>query len=261
LNIFLKLVFFLILYATTANHVLEYALNPGIRGIPKGFFMDCAGICIMSLVEVGFMFSGSVGTGIVIAKNDDGSWSCPVACGLTGVGFGIVLGAAAKDLIIFMADKASLQTFFSTGLKLAGQTNVTVGVGRDFEGSFGASASGMSSTLSIAYSKGAFISCILEGAVVAPRKACNEKFYGLTGVQPADIIDGKITFPSNKNTLMPNVLDKLGKLAQGLTEVPGGAEKQKVEAAKAEADKASEEINKGDDVVEIDAQAEAAKGK
>jgi lipid-binding SYLF domain-containing protein len=205
------------------------------------------------------MFSGSVGTGIVVAKNDDGFWSSPVACGLTGVGFGIVLGAAAKDLIIFMPDKASLQTFLSTGLKLAGQSNVTVGVGRDYAGAIGASKMGMSSTLSIAYSKGAFISCSLEGAVVAPRKAVNEKFYGLTGVQPADIIDGKVTFPSNKTTLMPDVMDKLGKLAQGLTEVFGEAEKQKVAVAKAAADKAAEEINKGDDVVEVDAQAEAAK--
>jgi lipid-binding SYLF domain-containing protein len=47
-----------------ANHVLQTALNPGIRGIPKGFLVNCAGICILSTVQAGFIFSGAVGSGI-----------------------------------------------------------------------------------------------------------------------------------------------------------------------------------------------------
>jgi hypothetical protein len=73
----------------------------------------------------------------------------------------------------------------------------------------------------------------------------------------SEIIEGKITFPALKQTMMAEVKDKLEKLAMGLSELPGEEEKKKAEAARAEADKAAEAAQ---DVVEVDAQAEAAKG-
>jgi lipid-binding SYLF domain-containing protein len=41
----------------------------------------------------------SVGTGYCLLRNLDGSWSNPVACGVAGVGFGILIGAALKDVV------------------------------------------------------------------------------------------------------------------------------------------------------------------
>jgi lipid-binding SYLF domain-containing protein len=232
-------------------------LNPGIRGIPKGYFMSCAGICILSTVQAGFIFTGSVGTGIFMKHQKDGSWSNPVACGITGVGFGIVIGATMKDVILFMADDASVQTFFSKGVKLGGQSNVTVGVGREFEGGFGGSASGMSTVISIAYTKGAFVGATMEGAIIGPRRGANEAFYGPGMTDAPGIIEGMIAFPSQKQTMMAEVKEKLEKLAMGLSELPGEEEKKKAEAALTEADKAAEAAQ---DVVQVDAQAEAAKG-
>jgi lipid-binding SYLF domain-containing protein len=236
---------------------LQYALNPGIRGIPKGYFMTCAGICILNTVQAGFIFSGSVGTGIFMKHQMDGTWSNPVACGITGVGFGMVIGATMKDVIIFMPDDASVQTFFSKGAKLSAQSNVTVGVGREFEGGFGGSASGMSTVVSIAYTKGAFVGATMEGAIIAPRKGANEAFYGPGMTDASDIIEGTIHFPTNKQTMMAEVKDKLGKLALGVSELPGEEEQKKAAVALAEADKAAEAAQ---DVVQVDAQAEAAKG-
>jgi lipid-binding SYLF domain-containing protein len=206
------------------------------------------------------MFSGSVGTGIFMKRNIDGSWSNPVACGMTGVGFGFVIGASVKDVIIFMADDASVQTFFSRGVKLAAQTNVTVGVGRETEAAFGASGSGLSSVISICYTKGAFAGLSMEGAMVAPRKGANEAFYGPGNNDPAGIIEGTTLFPMHKNTMMEEVKEKLGKLAMGLSEVSGDAEKKKAEAAAAAADEAAESVKTVEDIVEVDAQAEAEKG-
>lgn len=84
-----------------ANHVLEQALRPGIRGLPKNLFEECLGIVMISIVEVGFIFSGNVGTGIVLLKNNDGTFnqSSPCAVGLTGVGFGLLAGASVKDVV------------------------------------------------------------------------------------------------------------------------------------------------------------------
>jgi lipid-binding SYLF domain-containing protein len=247
--------------SSEANHTLSYALDPGLRGIPKGYFMTCAGICIINTVQAGFMFSGSVGTGIFMKRNLDGSWSNPVACGVTGVGFGFLIGANAKEVMIFMPDESSVQTFFSGGLKMGAQSNLTIGVGRELEGGFEASKSGMGATLSIAYSKGAFIGATIEGAMIAPRRRANEAFYGPGNGTPAAIIDGTVLFPIGKETMLGNVKDKLAKLGQGLSEKIGEEEKKKAEAAAAAADAASDTLKTEDsDIMHMDAEAEAAKG-
>lgn len=246
-----------------ANHTLSYALDPGLRGIPKGYFMTCAGICIINTVQAGFMFSGSVGTGIFMKRNLDGSWSNPVACGVTGVGFGILIGANVKEVMVFMPDDASVQTFFSGGFNVGTQSNVTLGVGREFDGAAGASGSGLSTTISIAYSKGAFVGAAMEGAIIAPRRRANEAFYGPGNGTPSAIIDGTILYPIGKETMLDEVKDKLVKLSQGLSEKIGEAEQKKAEAAASIADAASDTLKTEDDsdIVHVDAEAEAAKEK
>jgi lipid-binding SYLF domain-containing protein len=68
-----------------ANHVLDTALDPKSNGVPKGLFQqELFGIVLISVVEAGFIFSGNVGTGILLARYDDGKWSPPCAVGLTG---------------------------------------------------------------------------------------------------------------------------------------------------------------------------------
>jgi lipid-binding SYLF domain-containing protein len=84
-----------------ANHVLEQALKPGIQGLPKNLFEDCLGVVMVSIIEAGFIFSANVGTGIVLLKQADGTFSqsAPCAVGLTGVGFGLLAGASVKDVV------------------------------------------------------------------------------------------------------------------------------------------------------------------
>ena len=69
-----------------ANHVLDRALDPKTNGVPRKLFENCVGLILISIVEAGFIFSGNVGTGLLLAKQADGKWSAPSSIGLTGVG-------------------------------------------------------------------------------------------------------------------------------------------------------------------------------
>lgn len=83
---------------------------------------NCKGIILLSVVEAGFIFSGNVGTGVVIAHKYDGTWSPPSALGLGGIGWGFMVGAEVKDLVICVMDDETLQAL--TGqhqLKVGGQ--------------------------------------------------------------------------------------------------------------------------------------------
>ena len=92
-----------------ANHILSLAADPKGDGLQKDLFRKAIAICIVSTVEAGFIFSGNVGTGILIKKKADGSWSVPCAMGCTGVGWGLIAGGHVKEMITFIFDETTLK--------------------------------------------------------------------------------------------------------------------------------------------------------
>jgi lipid-binding SYLF domain-containing protein len=252
------------LFSVTANHVLEQALAPGSNGVPKSLFSkDLKGIILISVVEVGFIFSGNVGTGILMAR-DSGTktWSPPCAVGLTGVGWGFLVGGSLKDLMIFIYSENTLGAVTGeTGLKMGGQTELTLGpFGRSAQLHFDVNSKGAGATVAVAFSKGAFLGASVEGSVVGPRNGVNEIFYG-TQCHPGDILNKKdaVKMPEDKVTLIQDIYDKLEMLGAGETHEPDVMEEDKKADAKEAADKAAKVANSAADVVKVDAAVEAAK--
>ena len=245
-----------------ADHVLELALSPKQTGVPKDLFHKCVGLAIISVVEVGFIFSGNVGTGILLKKKDDGSgWSPPCAMGLTGVGWGFLVGGAIKEIMIFIFDQNTMTGMCGdAGVRLGGQLNLTLGpFGRNYEGGVGVSNTGAVGTFSIAFSKGAFLGASVEGAALGPRSNVNNHFYGQT-TTPQSVINDEVTMPTDKPTLIQGVYDKLAKLSEGESYTPTAEDAKVKDQAAASAQKASDAIAAVDVTVQkVDAAAEAAK--
>ena len=61
--------------------------------IPQSVLERAAGFAIYTVIKAGFIFSARAGSGVVIARLDDGSWSAPSAIGTAGLGFGGQAGA------------------------------------------------------------------------------------------------------------------------------------------------------------------------
>lgn len=216
---------------------------------------------MISIIEAGFIFSGNVGTGIIVNRKPDGSWSPPCAVGLTGMGFGLLAGASVKDVLMFLMDEQSVQAVTSdNGLKVGAQFELTLGIGRNAKGDFDLSGRGVGVPISIAFTKGAFGGFNLEGSVVGARHNVNKTFYGKMCTPRDILVEGRCTIPEGKVTLLPEVYEKLKKLSEGAVDEPDAAALEKKAAAHSHAEKASEEVNKTDpDVVTVDASAEAAK--
>ena len=204
----------------TANHVLTEALKPGVNGIPPTLFAKCKGLMLISIVQAGFIFSGSVGTGILLARREDGSWSLPSAVGLGGMGWGFLLGASVKDLIIFYFDETSLRASASdVGLKLSGQVEVTGGpFGRSTKLSVDVTNKGLTGSFAVALSRGGFVGLNLNGSVVSPRHVANTNFYGQSASAQDILFHNAVTLPENKaTTLLETVYMKLTLLQKGAT--------------------------------------------
>lgn len=78
------------------------------------------GLAIFSVLKAGFMFSGKAGSGIVIARLPDGSWSAPSCIATGGVGWGLQIGADITDFVIVLNSEDAVRAFSMGG-------NVTIG--------------------------------------------------------------------------------------------------------------------------------------
>jgi SH3 domain-containing YSC84-like protein 1 len=243
-----------------ANHVLDQALDPKTNGVPRNLFKSCKGIVLISVVEAGFIFTGSVGTGLLLAKKANGAWSAPSAIGLTGIGWGFIAGASMKDVMVFLLEDAAVAaTAGDAGLKIGGQAELTAGnFGRSAEASANISNRGAGGTVSVSFSKGFFGGISLEGAILAPRTGVNETYYA-SSASPSQILF-EDAVEVKQESLMPEIYKKLNMLANGETsEGPDATEKAKVDSAFFEAKKAGEEAANSPDVVHVNVAAEAAK--
>lgn len=58
------------------------------KSIPDVVLRHAKGLGILTIVKVGMMMTYNIGTGLVIARREDGSWSPPSAISTIGVGWG-----------------------------------------------------------------------------------------------------------------------------------------------------------------------------
>jgi lipid-binding SYLF domain-containing protein len=87
--------------------------------IPPDVISKAKGLAILSVVKAGFIWSGRIGSGIVVARLPDGSWSPPSCIATGGVGFGGQIGAEVTDFVIILNTVDAVKAFSLGG-------NVTV---------------------------------------------------------------------------------------------------------------------------------------
>ncbi|KAG0290694.1 hypothetical protein BGZ98_003330 [Dissophora globulifera] len=162
--------------------------------IPPDILSNAKGLAIFTVIKAGFLFSGRAGSGLVVARLDDGSWSAPSAIGTGGVGFGGQVGAEITDFVIVLNNRAAVKSFSSGGnVTLGGNLSVAAGpIGRNAEA--GASASMKSVAAIYSYSVS------IEGSVIMERKDANQAFYRRQ-VSAGDLLNGEIAPPPQADVL------------------------------------------------------------
>ncbi|KAJ7071477.1 hypothetical protein C8F01DRAFT_1110689 [Mycena amicta] len=156
--------------------------NNGLDGfIPRTVLEQAKGFAIFTVFKAGFLFSARAGTGVVIARLPDGTWSAPSAIGTAGLGVGSQLGAEMTDFLIVLNSRAAVQTFMASGsLSLGGNMSLAVGpLGRHGEASGSLNTSGkVAAMYSYSKTRGLFGGLSIEGSVIVERQDANVQAYG-----------------------------------------------------------------------------------
>jgi len=168
----------------------ESALN----SIPKPVLQRARGLAIFQVLKAGFVFSGKAGSGLVIARLPDGSWSAPSCIATGGLGWGLQIGADITDFVIVLNSEDAVRAFSLGGnVTIGGNISATAGpIGTG--GSVQASLAHPAPMFSYSKSKGLFAGVSLEGTALIERKDANRDFYG-SPVPAKDILGGRVPPP------------------------------------------------------------------
>ena len=156
-------------------------------------------LIVPNLLKGAFIVGGEGGSGVLLARRADGSWSAPVFVTLGAASVGLQIGGqSSKVLFAIMNDKA-LEALLSDKVKLG----VDVGVAIAHKGA-GVEASTTTAArddiFQFAVSQGLFGGGALEGAVIEPRTSWNEAYYGRT-LGPKAIVSDPSLFAPEANPL------------------------------------------------------------
>ena len=166
---------------------------------------DCEfkGLAVITVLKAGFLGSGRFGSGIVIARLSDGSWSAPSAIVTGGAGFGGQIGFELTDFVFILNDASAVRTFSQKGsLTLGGNVSIAAGpVGRNAEAAGAASLKSVAGVFSYSKTKGLFAGVSLEGSAIIERSDANAKFYN-SRITARQLLEGGVRPPDAAEPLM-----------------------------------------------------------
>ena len=198
----------------------------------RSLIQSAVGVAFIRASKVVMGVSVHAGSGVVIARLSDGTWSAPSAIGVCGLGVGVQVGLEVASYIFILQTQESLEHFLRGGsFTVGGNVGASVaGVGREAYGAASVGAMcGSPSALSaredeyndssvqgqisavdvapiVAYakSKGLYVGVSLEGSRIFTRSDINRRTYKFVSgkdVTAHDILSGKVATPAEAEDL------------------------------------------------------------
>jgi lipid-binding SYLF domain-containing protein len=149
-------------------------------------------IIIPSLYKGGFILGGSGGSGVILGRLEDGSWSYPGFVDIGGGSLGLQIGLSVSEAMIFVQSKEQLSELLDGHFRFGGDAGIAVAtVGAGLSGS--TAVSSKTDFIVIAKSSGLYAGLSLEGSSIRTRSDLAHQFYG----QPTSLQDIVITGSAN----------------------------------------------------------------
>lgn len=171
--------------------------------IPRSVLANARGLAVITVFKAGMLSSGRFGSGLIVARLPDGSWSPPSAIATAGAGFGGQIGVELTDFVIVLNSTSAVKAFADSGsLMLGGNVSVAMGpVGRNAEAGGVTSLKGVAGVFSYSRTKGLFAGMSIEGSAIVERRSVNQQLYG-TRYTAQELLTATWPPPPETGTLM-----------------------------------------------------------
>lgn len=148
-------------------------------GTPRWLLKRCRGVALFpGMIKAGFIVGGNYGSGVILSRKPDGSWSGPAFFEMGGASLGLQIGASSTDVFMVIMTEVGMKALLKNQVKLGVDASAAAGpVGRDTSaaltgGSFSADV------YSYSRSAGLFAGAMLSGAGIEYDRKFTTAFYG-----------------------------------------------------------------------------------
>jgi lipid-binding SYLF domain-containing protein/outer membrane biosynthesis protein TonB len=200
--------------ASTSSGTRTLDLIP--KKIPKRIMQNAAGIAVFTCMRSGLWMTGSGGSGILIARKSDGTWSPPSGIMLHTPTLSFIIGVDVYDCVLVITSLSALESV----------SRPRVTLGEDVELRSGETVSLVSdesevnwkelgnTVLTYMKARGQQQLVNLHGCMLSERSNENERFYGSNDITHMDILAGNVARDVEETTALNEVL----KMAEGRTD-------------------------------------------
>ncbi len=134
------------------------------------------------VVRAGFIFGGSGGRGVLVAR-DGRAWAGPAFYNLATASVGFQAGIDVSEVIVVVMTDRGFNSLLSTSFKIGGDASIAAGpVGA------GARSTITADLISFTRAKGVYGGLNLDGTVVSINVPWNDAFFGGSNLLPPDIL-------------------------------------------------------------------------
>jgi lipid-binding SYLF domain-containing protein len=147
------------------------------QAIPEEILRDAYGVAILpGVIKVGFTIGGRFGRGVLMVRQEDGSWSNPAFISLGGGSLGLQIGAQSTDILLVFRDQRSINNIYNGKLTIGGDASAAAGpVGRNASAATDERLG--AEIYSYSRSRGLFAGIALDGAWIAMDQKGNDEYY------------------------------------------------------------------------------------
>ncbi|KAH0548339.1 hypothetical protein GP486_007981 [Trichoglossum hirsutum] len=205
-----------------------------LRKLPQSVIANAKGLAIFAIMRSGLWFSGAGGSGVLLARKADGSWSPPSGLMVHAAGPDFLIGVDIYDCVIVINSQEALDAFTSIRCTLGSEVSAVagpVGVGDIIDT---VSDEIQAPLFTYLKSRGFHSDVQIDGTVVVERSDENEKFYG-ERIGAADILMGKVRRPTRGvNSLLQTIKVVQGDEDADVNVVPSGPSPGDVEVERSD---------------------------
>lgn len=170
--------------------------------IPPAVLRNCAGLAIFNVLRAGACHSSLAGgSGVVVARRDDGTWSPPSAFIVTTIGAGFMFGLDVYDCVCVLNTQEQVNAFTNPRVSLGAEGSITmgpVGTGGHVESAVSKTAKPMWSYMK---SRGLWAGVQIDGTIILSRADANGLFYNERGISARRILREDVAWPMGAKPL------------------------------------------------------------
>lgn len=165
-----------------------------IQKIPEKVIRNAKGLAIFTTMRTGLWISGAGGSGVLVARKEDGTWSPPSGILLHTAGLGFLVGIDIYDCVVVINSDQAMEAFTKVRCTLGSEISISagpVGAGGVLDTEIHKRQAPIYTYLK---SRGFYAGVQIDGTIVIERMDENERFYGQK-LPVKDILAGKVRHP------------------------------------------------------------------